>query len=262
MLSDVLRSLKPDGDTWTAHIPDDWLIGRTTFGGLQAAMAIEAARRLVPAGLPLRSAQIAFVGPVAGGRVRLETRLLRKGSAVTHVEARIVRETETLCLVVAIFGAPRSSVLRFDPAMPAAAMPPDAGRLMPGFAGVSPAFSHHYEFRFTAGALPYCGGAQPITQIFARYAEPQELTEAHMVALGDSIPNPGVSTMKAFARSASLTWTLEVLDHEFAFDSRQWWRFDAEITAGRDGYLAHTASLWNPAGRLAALCRQTVVVFG
>lgn len=262
MLSQVLGSMKQDSDGWSAEIPEDWLIGRTTFGGLQAALAIQAARGLVADGLPLRSAQIAFVGPVPGGPVRIATRLLRRGSSVTHTEARICRGEETLCLVVAIFGAPRTSVLRFDPAMPPPAVPTESARLLPILPGVSPAFGRHYEFHWTAGAMPYGGGKDPLTQILVRYRDPQALSEAHMVAIGDSIPSPGISVMTKFARSASLTWTLEVLDHEFDFDSRLFWRLDAEITAGRDGYLAQTATMWNPAGRIAALCRQTAVVFG
>ena len=61
-------------------LPDDWLQGRTAFGGLSAALCWEAAQRVGDALPPLRSAQFAFVGP-AGGRLRIEPTLLRRGKS-------------------------------------------------------------------------------------------------------------------------------------------------------------------------------------
>ena len=48
-------------------VPEDWLQGRTLFGGLQAAVAFAAMRSLVPQA-PLRSLQATFLAPVPGGR--------------------------------------------------------------------------------------------------------------------------------------------------------------------------------------------------
>ena len=62
--------------------------------------------------------------------------------------------------------------------------------------------------------------------------------------------------------ASSLTWTLEFTDHRFDFPHEAFWRMDTEVTAASDGYLAQTALLWNPAGGLCALSRQSVVVFG
>ena len=47
-----------------ATIPETWMQGRTTYGGLTAALCLEGAIALVE-DLPVRSAQVAFVGPVA-----------------------------------------------------------------------------------------------------------------------------------------------------------------------------------------------------
>ena len=54
------------------HITDDWLQGRTTFGGLISALAAQAMRDGAgghwPADVSLRAMQTSFVGPVSGGR--------------------------------------------------------------------------------------------------------------------------------------------------------------------------------------------------
>ena len=66
-----------------AHIPSDWLQGRTTYGGLSAALCHQAGRAF-SRDMPLRSAQIAFVGPT-GGDVTLRAETLRAGKSSTYV---------------------------------------------------------------------------------------------------------------------------------------------------------------------------------
>lgn len=45
--------------------PKHWLQGRTAYGGFSAALALQIALKEFPEGLPpLKSAQIAFIGPV------------------------------------------------------------------------------------------------------------------------------------------------------------------------------------------------------
>ena len=91
------------------EVPSDWLQGRTVFGGLQVALAVQAMRDLVPEA-PLRSVQATFIAPAAG-ELRARAKVMRTGKNVTHVEAHI-GTTEVETLVVAIFGAARSSRAR------------------------------------------------------------------------------------------------------------------------------------------------------
>src|ERR1700753_3113663 len=106
--SDLSRAVQPTDDHYRAHIPEDWLQGRTTFGGMTAALCVAAAERLVPDLPPLRSAQFTFIGPV-GGDVTIHPRLMRRGrsSAFVAVELRINGEPGTHSLLS--FGAARDS---------------------------------------------------------------------------------------------------------------------------------------------------------
>jgi acyl-CoA thioesterase len=257
----VIAGIGSGPDGWTVDVPEDWLVGRTCFGGLQAAATVRAARGLVGEEIPLRSLQVAFVGPVPAGRSQLEARILRSGKSVTHTEVRIVRGTETLCLAFVIFGHPRTSAVRVDPQMPPPARSEEESRPLGFFPGLSPEFAKHFEFRWAQGGFPFTGAKEPHTQIYARHRETQALGESHLIAMCDSIPSPGVSMLTRFARGASLTWTLEILEHQFDFDPDRYWRLDAEITAGRDGYHAESVAVWNPDGRMAALSRQTAMIF-
>jgi hypothetical protein len=59
--SDLLRGMRRDGDAWTAPVSDDWLQGRTLFGGLSGALSLEAVAREFTDLPSLRSAQFALI---------------------------------------------------------------------------------------------------------------------------------------------------------------------------------------------------------
>ena len=61
-LVDILAAAETGENTLTADLPDTWMQGRTAYGGLTAAIALEAAMRSQADLPPLRSAQTAFVG--------------------------------------------------------------------------------------------------------------------------------------------------------------------------------------------------------
>ncbi|MGD9799873.1 MAG: acyl-CoA thioesterase domain-containing protein, partial [Parvularculaceae bacterium] len=54
------------GGTCRGRVADNWLQGRTVYGGMTAALCLEAAQRAVPGLPPLRSAQVSFIGPAEG----------------------------------------------------------------------------------------------------------------------------------------------------------------------------------------------------
>ena len=69
-------------------VPDDWLQGRTLFGGLQAVIGLAAMRSLV-AEPPLRSLQVTFLGPVPHARRSYEAeRARRTWNRASWIKAR------------------------------------------------------------------------------------------------------------------------------------------------------------------------------
>ena len=80
--SQVLASIEPcAGPGFSVTVPPDWLQGRTVFGGMQMALGGRAMRAVLPlqaAAMPLRSAQMTFVGPLLGGApIRMKAETLR-----------------------------------------------------------------------------------------------------------------------------------------------------------------------------------------
>ncbi|HZR37398.1 MAG TPA: thioesterase family protein [Nevskia sp.] len=266
LFSEVLGSVEERDGAWTAAIPDSWAQGRTSFGGLLAALAVRAMRGLVPS-VPLRVLQTTFIAPVPAGTVRIEARVLRSGKSATHVEAWLYDRDQPACLVVAIFGAARESAIQVELPPPGLQVTPEQARPFPWIEGVTPAFTRNTEMRWASGKLPFTGATEPKTQIYVGFRnEPFAgnglLGESQLIGYADIIPSPGISLLRKPAPASSLTWTLEILTDDYGPARPGLWLMDAEVSSGRQGYLSQSATLWSPEWKAFALSRQSVVAFG
>jgi acyl-CoA thioesterase len=258
--SEVLKSVRRDGDAWIASISEDWLQGRSAFGGVQAALVVQVMRELVPKEVPLRSLQVAFVAPVPAGTVRMTAKVLRQGKSVTQVEARLMDGDTTACLVIGVFGAARESTLRLLPEKPVvqAMAKPFVLQYKPG---LLPAFTQHFDACWLQGDVPFSGSKKTTQIIEIGLKDEGVADEAQVVAFADFIPPIALSMLDEPAPGSSLTWMLE-----WFADSRglplQGWRIDAELQAAQDGYTSQQVMLWGPNGEPIALSRQSMVVFG
>ncbi len=262
LFSEVMQSLKPDGDSWTATVPDDWMQGRSVFGGLQAAFALHAMRALVPAGLPLRTLQTTFMAPVPAGAVRVCAKVLRQGRSAIHVEARLEDGAQILCLLVGVFGAGRPSTIAISPRQsPVRNCKSLEFRHVPG---VTPSFTQHFASRWLRGGLPFSSHTLPeaIIEINMQDSSEVVVTEYHVLAIADFIPPVALSLLKSPAPGSSLTWMIEFLRERFDDLPLPGWRVDAQLIAASGGYTNQSVMVWGPGGIPVALSRQSMVVFG
>src|SRR4029079_8577177 len=89
--SATLAGLRREGESFVVAPGVEWLQGRTIYGGLSAALAIEAAQRLSPDLPPLRGAQIAYVGP-SSGSLSIRPQMLRAGRSASFVSVAVSRD--------------------------------------------------------------------------------------------------------------------------------------------------------------------------
>lgn len=259
--SDLMRAARVEAGTIELDAGEDWLQGRSLFGGLQAAIGVRAMRSLVAASLPLRTLQMTFMAPVAAGTVRAQAAVLRTGRSTTHVEANLFEHDQRLATLIAVFGQARESRVHHAPQQPLIETAHVAPRL-PWVEGITPAFTRHFRARWLRGGLPYSGDESRQTSVRVDLVDAGPTTELHLLAIADFIPPVALSLLKAPAPGSSLTWMIELPELDYSAMSLSGWRVDSEMVAAEAGYTSQSSRIWTPHGQLAALSRQSMVVFG
>ena len=260
IFSETLRTLEVDAGSARLHVSADWLQGRSAFGGLQVALALLAVRTLVPAGLPLRTLQATFIAPVPPGPAHAAARVLRAGNSVTHVETRLKQDGQLLALIVCIFGCARSSTIAYLPPLREVAsgqsleLPPIAG-------GAAPVFTQHFRASWISGSLPFSNDPSRQGVVLLDMLDAGPMSEAHLIAIADFIPPVALSMLPKPTPGSSMTWMLELFRENWASLPLEGWRIDTELVAARDGYTSQSTLIHAPDGGLAAISRQSMVVF-
>jgi acyl-CoA thioesterase len=260
LFSRLLSSSKEEHGAWKTTVPDDWMQGRSVFGGLQGALAVRAMRSCVAPDVPLRVLQMTFIAPAPAGDATVRPLVLRAGKSATHVEARLFGGGELSGIAVGVFGRGRPSRVEVIPLAPAPS-PVDASHAVPVAApGIN--FTQHFAARWLRGEPPFSGSTLPQAIVEIGMKDTGVTGEEHVVAIADVIPPVALSLLETPAPGSSLTWTLELLRDTFDGLPLDGWVVHAELTAARDGYTNQSAFVCAPDGSVAALSRQSMVVFG
>lgn len=257
-LADTFDSIRADGINFHVDGPPAWSQGRTLYGGMTAALCFEAARRLIDSDVPLRSMQIAFVGPAAG-TIALSPSILRQGRSSIMVAVDALAESGAAARSTFVFGAPRDSAIAYDfdqfPEVP----PPDqCTSLFPeGSPPVS--FAANFDVRLAAGQRPFSGGAPHFT-LWTRFRDPQPVHPvAALLALADSPPPAAMTLFTDRAPISTSTWSLDLAYVPQAIDGWHLLRSVGEQAA--DGYAIQQMTMWDADGRRLAQGRQSVSIF-
>lgn len=239
-----------------AEIPEVWHQGRTAYGGLTTALAFEAARSVVDDLPPLRSAQIAFIGPVQG-KVDARATLLRRGRSTAFVESKILVDGAVAFSAMFVFASDRESATMLDadraPDVPVPEAAPERGAKL-----MAPSFLTHFDFRF---ATPPQRGVPNILQ-WARLrarAGLDPMTELLMIA--DALPPGAMPLMTSFAPVSSVTWHVNILSGA-ARTRDGWWLLRAAAQNAGNGLSSQSMDIWNADGEAIAKGMQCMALFG
>lgn len=266
--SSLVAGRRVDGDRVRYVVGDDWMQGRTCYGGVIAALAAQAMREVAGAGWPqavaLRALQTSFVAPVSPGAVDVRVQRLRQGRNVAQVQATVVQGEQVAAALLGVYGAGRESVLPPRmPLRPPVAAEADALPAPPPRPPGAPVFLEHFDMRFAEGAPPFSGHDGWTSRIHLRL-KPDEAAsvpaELQTVLLADLPPTPAISRLRSPSPNSSVSWALELRPVESP-PSDGWWRADCESLMVAEGYVNHAARIWAPGGELAAYGYQVVAVF-
>ena len=256
--STLLQKCGAKSGHMTLEVPDDWMQGRSVFGGLQAALALQTMDSLAP-GRSLRCLQTNFVGPLSG-HVRGEAKLLRSGKNAIQVEAKLYANDTLATQCLAIFGSSLESQVKVTPEQKT--LESTSSQNFPYTPGVSPSFKQHFAMRLAEGHMPFAGKETLSTAYELDLLDEGPTSKLHVAALADVVPPLGLSFLSAPTFGSTMSWMLEFVAEPAPDLSLKGWRLDSELVSAEGGYTHQTNVLWSPEGQALALSRQCMLVFG
>lgn len=258
--SDLLAALTREGDSFVTQVSDDWLQGRTLYGGLAGALCVEATLRQRDGLPPLRSAQFAFVGP-ATGQLHIRPTLLRQGKSTAFVAVDLEGEAGLATRATLCFGAARASTLDHAAARAAQVPPPDACEDFFRHAPPGLGFARHFEGRLAAGAMPFSRAGAPDVTLWLRHRDASLAPSiVALLALADAPPPASFVLFEKPAPISTMTWSLDMLTDQLATDDG-WWLVRTAADHVASGYSGQTTGIWDAHGAPVAVARQNVAVF-
>lgn len=256
-LPEMLAGAETLGDGFALDITEDWLQGRTAYGGLTSAIAVAAAQSIDTGLPPLRSGQLAMIAPLAG-RVEARARVLRRGRNATWVAAELTGEKGIGFTASFVFMRRIESVLAIDNyPPPAGAIPVEEAAPVP--MAQAPAFLRsHFECRF---ALPKTQLGEADLCWWVRLRERAGLhPEVESLLCGDALPTAVWPLLSFNVPISSMHWHVNMLGAEPAADG--WWLIRSTSEFARSGGASEQITQWNGDGAPAIAGMQSVAVFG
>jgi acyl-CoA thioesterase len=244
---------------YSVDIPPEWAQGTSTYGGLTAALGLEAVLRSHGDLPPLRSAQINFVGS-AGGSVRIETSMIRQGRSMTVVQGDVMAEKGLATRSTFAFGHPRESQFsEVHVPTPEVALPGDCA---PYFKGpLRPVFTQHFESRLAQGGMPLSGSEHSNHFIWVRYKDPVPFSIVSLLALADMPPPAMMPKFTTFKPVSSLTWMVNMLQEAPQPFEDGWWLLQSRAEHASQGYSSQDMLVWGADFQPVIAGRQLVAIY-
>lgn len=258
-LDELLATGAADADGRRYRITPDWMQGRTAYGGISAALALDAALATYPGDAPLRSAQLSFVGPV-GGDCHVATRMLRESKSSRFVAADLSSEAGYGTNALFSFMSARESEI--DHHRIEAPDMPDPQDLVVAPAGPArPTFVSKLEMRPFHG--PDFGYGRDDADILAwvRWVDPPACdTHVALLALADALPPAAMPLFPRMGPLSSSTWVQHFVTDRPATEDG-WWLLASRSSHIRRGFSVQDMHIWNSARELVSIGGQGVAIY-
>jgi len=254
-LAEILAGAVRTDAGFTTAIPSDWMQRRTAYGGLSAALALQAAIESEPDLPPLRSAQIAFIGPLAGD-VTVTATKLRRGRNAAFIQSDVVSEAGLGLRATFVFMAPLQSSIAHDTAARATEAPPAADAAL--YTGPDDFFTGNFNFHDRRDGT---GPAEWLR--WARLRARDGLDPfVELMAIGDALPPAAFKLIEQQQTPlSSLNWQINFQTAAPA-TTDGWWLLHANADTAHHGYSTQRMTIWNAAGEPIAEAMQGVAIFG
>ncbi len=256
--SDLLTPITETLGAITLPGAENWMQGRTVYGGASALIAFTAATRAFPQLPPLRAAQIGFVAPF-GSEVELSASIVRQGRNVVQVRSEIASEGKTALTAFWLFGTSRESNA-VHPAAEVTDWPGDPEKAEAISTERAPGFlRNNFEWR---RAQDISGKGPPVVRRWNRLLDPGSLDPiSQLVLTGDILPPGAMRAMQRQGPISSINWSFNVLDTE-PQTRGGWWLSENASQFASEGYSSERLRMWNADGKQVIDGMQSVAIFG
>jgi acyl-CoA thioesterase len=254
--ANLVEAVPADSRPVTLPGAENWMQGRTLFGGASAALALVAARKAMPELPPFRAAQVGFVAPV-GANLAFAVEIVRQGRNVTQVRCDISSDGKLALTALMLFGDSRepNALHPAGKADPWPGAPEDCEELP------SPAnyFTQNLEIR---RAQDERGPGAPVVRRWVRLKDREGLDPVTMaIVLGDALPPGSMRAMRRQGPLSSINWSFNLLDPE-ARTRDGWFLAEAASDHADHGYSSERLRLWNADGAQVLAGMQAAAIFG
>jgi len=248
------------GQTAAIDLPDaeNWMQGRTLYGGASALIAYTHAIRAFTDLPPLRAAQVGFVAPV-GGRVELQAEIVRQGRSVTQLRSELYQDGALALTAFFLFAEPRKPNALYPTRKPSD-FPPPAEESEDVISDKGPSFlRNNFEIR---RAQNVSGPGEPVVRRWARLKNRKELDPiSELILLGDVLPPGAMRAMQRQGPISSINWSFNLLETNPQTEDG-WWVSENASQHANNGYSSERLRLWNSEGQQVIDGLQSVAIFG
>ena len=254
-LASLLAQFSPGATTHTISIPPSWHQGRTCYGGMSSVLAYQAAKLAADDLPPLQSAQIAFVGPLAG-EIEVSAHILRRGKNTAFIQAEISGADGVGLTCNFIFMNRRQSHLDYVniPAPDFPLIPTDDVVR----SGPPEFFTHNMDYPDKRLVL---GEGKPRLANWHRLKERDGLDPvADLLCMGDALPPSTMGLMKKEGMISSINWQVNFLTDAPETDNG-WWFLESETHHAVHGASSQYMTVWNSRGDAVLTGMQSVAIF-
>ena len=253
-LRQILDSFEPGDDGHKVSIPSTWMQGRTAYGGISSVIGLHAAMQSEDDLPPLRSAQISFIGPLAG-EVAVSTKLLRRGRTAAFIQSDIVGEKGLGLRAVWVFMRALDSEVDYAHHDAPDIGPPPSGELRSG-----PPEFFTCNFEYAEKRNPDEEGLPRFTRWMRLKAREGLDPMIELIAMGASLPPAAVALQSRGAPVSSINWFVNVLTPEPQTEDG-WWLVQTDSDMARHGNSSQYNGLWASDGTPVAAGMQSVALF-
>lgn len=259
--TEVMADFLASGPNYNVDLPENWMQGRTAFGGLSSALLVAAIQNDYPDLPPIRTAQINFVGP-AMDMMTVRHDMLRRGKNNVTLSAALDSAAGAGTHGLFTFGVTRDLPQELDYPRRTVDIQPEDSEPFFSNAQDAPSFLTNIDRRWVSGPRFMEGSDNPDMLFWARLTDPNSWDKGllPLVVLADTPPAAFGYLTQPFRALSSMNWNVNFLTDDLTTQDG-WWLMRSATRFIKAGYVSQLTQVWNRDGKRVMDAMQLQALF-